>query len=90
MPATRANDAAVLARELADGFARLRADHGSATQAAMTLTLAHAYLAEYARHLARGAAGDAALAAALEVRLDSGAQRQMMTRLIFAAPVSEL
>lgn len=90
MPARRATEAATVARELADGFARLRAAHGSATQAAMTLTLAHAYLAEYARHLAQGLAGDAALAAALDVRLDGGAQRQMMTRLIFATSESEI
>ena len=58
----------------------------AAVQAAMTLTLAHAYMAEYARLLAAGKASEEALAAILEVRLDMGASGQLMARLMFSAP----
>ena len=84
MPLERARQAAHCAHEMAEAFERIRAFKPEAIQAAMTLTLAHAYLAEYARLLESGLAPDQAVAEAVGIRLESGVVASMMRRLVFA------
>lgn len=85
MPIAKARQAAECARELAQAFERVRAVKPEAVQAAMTLTLAHAYLAEYARLLETGMDPDQAIAEAVGIRLESGVVAAMMRRLMFAS-----
>ncbi len=69
---------------MAEAFERIRAVKPEAMQAAMTLTLAHAYLAEYARLLEGGMDPDQAIAEAVSIRLEGGMAASMMRRLVFA------
>jgi len=84
MPAERIREAAEVAREIAERLARLKVSRRSAVQATMTLTLAHAYLREYARLLAEGAHEDDALVATMDARLDLAATQPTLMRLMFA------
>ena len=84
MPAERVREAAEVARELAERLARLKVSRQAAVQATMTLTLAHAYLREYARLLAEGAHEDDALVATMDTRLDLGATQPMLMRMMFS------
>lgn len=85
MPAKRITEAAEVARELAERLTRLKVSRQSAVQATMTLTLAHAYLREYARLLAEGAHEDDAMVATMDARLDFGTAQPMLMRMMFAA-----
>jgi hypothetical protein len=84
MPAKRVKEAATVAREVAERLGRMRVARQSAVQAVMTLTLAQAYLHEYARLLEQGLAEDDALVATMETRIDLGASQPMLMRMMFA------
>jgi hypothetical protein len=83
MSLERARQAAHCAHEMAEAFERVRAVKPEAMQAAMTLTLAHAYLSEYARLLEAGMDPEEAIAEAVGIRLESGVVASMMRRLVF-------
>jgi hypothetical protein len=83
MPARRIREAAAVAHEVAERLGRLREARQSAVQAVMTLTLAQAYLLEYARLLEQGMTEDDALAATIGARIDFGAAQPLMMRMMF-------